>query len=404
MPSLAADSPAPVVTGIGVATAFGYGKAALLEGMFAPRPVFAPLSRPGRQLAERAHPFRGAELADPPPLLAPRVARVTGLGGRVAVVVLDEAWHEAELERLDPERIGLVVGGSNLASRELLLTQQAYAQRMAYLLPSHGYTCFDTDVCGLCASHFPIRGFTYSVGGASASGLLAVLHAAEAVRSRRVDACIALGALQDLSYFELQALSAMGVLSPGMACRPFDRAHDGFMFGESCAALVICRADAGGGHCYGSIAGGAHGANGHRGPDPSLEGEVRAIRGALAQAKLTPADIDYVNTHGTGTPRGDDTELAALRAAGLSGAAINATKSLIGHGLSAAGTVETAAVLLQMQAGKLHACQYLDDPLDAELDWVRGAPRSQRIRHALKLSFGFGGIDSALVISAPGEN
>jgi malonyl-ACP decarboxylase len=402
MPSCRDEPAAPVVTGIGVASAFGYGKAALVAGLREPRPVFGALQRPGRQVAGREKPFRGAELADPPELLPPRMARVTGFGGRVAVAVLAEAWEDAGLDALAPERIGLVIGGSNLDARERLLTQQAYAERMQYLLPSYGYTCFDTDLGGLCSSHFPIRGFAYTLGGASASGALAVLHAADAVRSGRVDACIALGALQDLSCYELQAFAALGALSSGEACRPFDRAHDGFMFGEACAALVIRRPVAGG-KAYGRILGGAHLANGNRGPEPSLAGETRAIRAALAEAGLPPEAIDYVNTHGTGTPKGDETELAALREAGVVGAAINATKSLIGHGLSAAGAVETAAVLLQMQEGFLHPNLGLDDPIDAGFDWVRGAPRPHTCRHALNLSFGFGGIDSALVIGAPEE-
>ncbi len=400
MPNCRAELASPVVTGIGVATAFGYGKAALLAGMRSPRSLFADLRRPGRQIEGRETLFRGAELADPPTLLASRVARVTSFGGQVAVAVLDEAWHEAGLDALAPERIGLIVGGSNLNAREQMLSQQSYAGRMSYLLPSHGYTCFDTDLCGLCAAHFPIRGFTYTVGGASASGVLAILQAVEAVRSGRVDACIALGALQDISCFELQALSALGVLSPGLACRPFDHAHDGFMFGESCAALVISRLDAGL-TAYGSIVGGAHVANGHRGPDPSLEGEIRAIQSALVQAGLTASDIDYVNTHGTGTPRGDETELAALQAAGLGQASLNASKSLIGHGLSAAGVVETAMLLLQMQAACLHPTLQLENPLLPELDWIRETVRPHVFRHAMKLAFGFGGFDSALVVSAP---
>lgn len=402
MPSCRDESAAPVVTGIGVATAFGYGKATLVEGLREPRPVFGELQRSGRQVPGRAAPFRGAELVDPPERLPPRVARVTGFGGRVAVAVLAEAWEDAGLDDLAPERIGLVIGGSNLDAREQMLTREAYAERMQYLLPSYGYTCFDTDLGGLCSSHFPIRGFAYTLGGASASGALAVLHAADAVQSGRVDACIALGALQDLSRYELQALAALGALSPGAACRPFDSAHDGFMFGESCAALVI-RRSAVGGKAYGRILGGAHLANGNRGPEPSLAGEARAILAALAQAGLPPEAIDYVNTHGTGTPKGDETELAALRAAGVVGAAINATKSLIGHGLSAAGAVETAAVLLQMKEGFLHPSLGLDDPIDDGFDWVRGAARPQRCRCALKLSFGFGGIDSALVLGAVEE-
>lgn len=397
----------PSVAGIGVATGFGYGKQALLDGLFAPRPLFAALARPGRQLPLGAGdepapaPFVGAELPEPPALLPARVARVTGLVGRVAVAVLDEAWREAGLDALQPERIGLVVGGSNLQSRELLLLHQAYAQRLAWLPPTHGYAAFDTDLCGLCTAQFPIRGFANTIGGASASGSLAVLQAAQAVRSGRVDACIALGALQDLSSFELQAMKALGALSPGLDCRPFDRAHDGFMFGESCAALVLVRPGLGL-RSYGSIAGGAHIASGNRGPDPSPAGELRAIAAALQDAGLAAQQIDYVNTHGTGTPLGDDTEAAALSAAGLGHAHLNATKSLVGHGLSAAGAVEMAAVLLQMQQGRLHPTAQLANPVQPELNWVlAGQPRVHRIRHALKLSFGFGGIDTAIVVSAP---
>jgi len=389
------------VTGIGVATAFGYGKQALLEALFAPRAVFAQLRREGRQPpGESSDAFVGAELPEPPPLLPPRVARVTGLAGRVAVAVLDEAWREARLEGVDPERIGLVIGGNNLQSRELLLAQAAYAGRLNRLPPTQAYASLDTDLCGLCASQFPIRGFAYTVGGASASGALAVLHALQSIRSGRVDACIALGALQDLSYFDLQALKSLGALSPGPACRPFDRRHDGFTFGESSAALVLVRPGLGD-EPYGRISGGAHVASGNRGPAPSPEGELRAIRAALDDAGLAPQAIGYVNTHGTGTPRGDDTEVAALRAAGLAHARLNATKSILGHGLAAAAAVETAATFLQLRHGKLHATAQLDDPVDPELGWVRamnGEPHA--LQHALKLSFGFGGFDTAIVASS----
>ena len=407
MPSSPPESQAPVVTGIGVATAFGYGKQAFCNGLFSSLEVFGLLKRPGRQCPEPAGaPFIGAEMPEPPDLLPKRVARTASLAGRAAVAVLDEAWREAELDELDPTRIGLVIGGSNLQSREQLLMHQAYAARLPFILPSHGYGFFDTDLCGLCTSTFAIRGFAYTVGGASASGGVAVLHAVEAVRSGRVDACIAVGALQDLSYYEFQGLRAMRAMGsnrfaeePEKACRPFDRDRDGFIFGESCAALVIRR---GGEHRtgYGSIIGGAHIADGNRGPDPSLEGEVRAIRLALAQAGLKPDDIDYVNAHGTGTPLGDDTEIAACKEAGLVNARFNATKSIIGHGISAAGAVELAAVLLQMKEGRLHPTRNLDHPVAPELRWVL-VPEEHRIRHALKLSFGFGGVDTAMVVRAP---
>lgn len=403
MPSSLAERTAPVVTGLGVATGFGYGKDSLVEGLFSSRNLFGPLKRPGRQPPYADGIFIGAEMPDPPDVLSKRVARTTGLAGRVAVAVVQEAWAEARLGELDGTRIGLVVGGSNLQSRELLLAQEDARGRQGIVSPHLGYSFFDSDLCGLIAETFGIRGVTYTVGGASASGAIAVMHAASLVSSGEVDACIAVGALQDLSYFELQAFQVMGALGardPAVPfCRPFDRTHDGFVFGESAAALVIQRHD----HAkcgYGRIAGYAHIADGHRGPDPSLDGEVRAIQTALAKAGLTPGAIDYINAHGTGTPLGDDTEVAAYREAGLTAASINATKSILGHGIASAGAVEAVVTLLQMRLGRLHPTRQLVDPIDPDLRWVKDEPLVCHVRHALSLSFGFGGINTALALSA----
>ncbi|MBN3725610.1 beta-ketoacyl synthase N-terminal-like domain-containing protein [Burkholderia sp. Ac-20379] len=417
MPCSRPEPAAPVVTGIGVASALGYGKQAFLQGLLAAPSVFGAMRRPGRGDAGQA--FIGAELPEspqPPPALdrlPPRIARTTGLSGQVAVGVLDEAWREAGLDALDPQEIGLVIGGSNLQAREQMLLYQAHAARPAFVPPRYGYGMFDTDLSGLCTSLFPIAGFAYSVGGASASGLLAVQHALDAVRSGRVRACIALGALQDLSHYECQALRSAGAMGsdrfadqPGEACRPFDAARDGFIFGEASAALVVRRAEdlsdpAVAAGSYGSLIGAAQVANGSRGTAPSLDGELRAIRMALAQAGLTADRIDYVNAHATGTPLGDDTELAAYRQAGLTAARVNATKSIVGHGLSAAGAIELAATLLQMRAGMLHPTRNLTQPIADDIRWVGAAAEPHTMRYALKLSFGFGGIDTALVVRAP---
>lgn len=405
MPS--STAPEIVVTGIGVASGLGHGKASLIDGLLEGRDVFSVLSRPGRQAPDGRTAFMGVEMPDPPDLLPKRVARTAGFGARVAVAVLDEAWREAGLDNIDPERIGLVVGGSNLFSREQLLAVRDYADRLAFIPPRHGHVFMDSDVCGLCTASFAIRGFANTVGAASASGAVAVLQAAEAVRGGRVDTCIALGALQDVSYVDLLGFRALGALGsekfagqPGRACRPFDAGHDGFLYGESCAALVLRRADEAG-PGYGALIGAAQIADGQRGPEPSPEGQKRAIAGALAQAGLGAADIDYVNAHATGTPKGDEAELETLLAMGLEHAWVNAGKSILGHGLAAAGAVELAALLLQMRAGRLHPIRNLEIPPQPGLRWVIGGPQPHRIRHALKLSFGFGGIDTALVVRSP---
>lgn len=398
--------PEIAITGIGAASGLGYGKQSLLDGLLEARNVIGVLSRPGRQAPDGKTVFYGAELPEPPDILPPRLARTAGFGSRVAVAVLDEAWREAGLDAIPAERIGLVVGGSNLFSREQMLAQREYAERLAFTPPRHGHLFMDSEIGGICTSHFPIRGFVHTVGAASASGAVAVLQAHEAVQSGRVDACIALGALQDLSYQDLvgfRALGAMGPLHeklpPDLACRPFDAGHDGFIFGESCAALVVARSDGG----YGRLMGAVQLADGQRGPEPCQNGQMRAIRQALDQAGLAPGDIDFVSAHGTGTPKGDEVELASLLAVGLQNAWINAAKSILGHGLSSAGAIELAALLLQMKAGKLHPTRNLAQPLDDRMRWVKGAAQPHEIRHALKLSFGFGGTDVALIVRAIGD-
>jgi len=136
--------------------------------------------------------------------------------------------------------------------------------------------------------------------------------------------------------------------------------------------------------------------DGNRNPDPSLDGETEAIQSAIDASGWTPAQIDYVNPHGTGSIVGDETELKALHACGLAGAWLNATKSLTGHGLSAAGTVEVIATLLQMQAGRLHPTRNLENPIDLTLNWVNDQSIDHPIENALTLSMGFGGINTAL--------
>lgn len=267
----------------------------------------------------------------------------------------------------------------------------------------------DTDVCGLCTAHFGIRGLAYTVGGASASGQVAVLQAIQAVRSGDVDVCVALGALMDLSYWECQAFRALGAMGsdryadrPELACRPYDRRRDGFIYGENCAAVVIERADGrsrSGIRRYAGVLATATVMDANRNPDPSLEGEIAVIRKALAVAGLSPPQIDYVKPHGTGSVIGDETELQALRACGFTETPINTPKSVLGHGLTAAGTVELVAALVQMQAGKLHPSRNLDEPIDDAFNWVRDT-RTAEIRHVLALSMGFGGINTAICLTS----
>jgi len=397
--------PKVAVTGVGVIAATGQGKAAFVTALLEGKHAFGVMQRPGRQHQSN---YLGAEIAEITfsPDITQRTLRTCSLSSRAALVVLQEVWTEARLAEADPRRIGLIVGGSNVQQRELAQIHEAYRESSAFLRPTYGLSFMDSDLCGFCTAQFGIRGLAYTVGGASASGQLAIVQAAQAVLMKQVDVCIALGALMDLSHWECRGLRSLGAMGsdryrdqPALACRPFDRDHDGFIFGECCGAVVVESIESSHRRSvkpYATLRGWGIVMDGNRNPDPSLEGETQAIQDALDASGLLPAQIDYVNPHGTGSATGDEMELKALRLCGLTGAYLNATKSLIGHGLSAAGTVEVIATLLQMQTGRLHPSRNLENPIDSAMNWVRGKPVDHQIENALTLSMGFGGVNTAL--------
>jgi malonyl-ACP decarboxylase len=396
-----------VITGAGITSAIGQGKKDYTSALLQGKHGFGIMQRPGRQ---NGTAFIGAELPDLsyPESISKRLLRTASFSSQVALVTLYEAWEEAKLATVDPSRIGLVIGGSNLQQRELIQTYENYKDRSYAIRPTYGMTFMDSDLGGLCTEHFGIRGFAYTLGGASASGQVAILQAIQAVATGQVDVCIAMGALMDISYLECQALRSLGAMGtdqyanePEFACRPFDKGHDGFIYGESCGAVVIeplsfslSRQVA----PYAIIRGWAIGMDGNRNPNPSYDGEVGVIKKALQQANLTHRDIDYINPHGTGSIIGDETEIKAICDCRLADAYINATKSITGHGLSAAGAVEIITTLLQMKASRLHPTRNLEEPIESSCNWVRGQSVQHTIKHALSLSMGFGGMNTAICL------
>jgi malonyl-ACP decarboxylase len=397
-----------LLTGIGISSAIGQGKVDFASSLMQGQQVFGVMKRPGRQ---KGSAFIGAEIQalHYPERFSNKVLRTTSFSEQVALVTLNEAWEEAGLSSVDPFRIGLIVGGSNFQQRDLIQTLETYKDRMPYIPPTYGFSFVDSDLCGLCTEQFGIKGFAYTIGGASASGQLAIIQAIQAIQSGQVDICIAMGALMDISYWECQALRSLGAMGsdryandPAKACRPFDKNHDGFIYGESCGAVVIESIDSAiKRHMepYAKILSWSVVMDGNRNPNPSYDGEVRVIKKALEQGKLSPQDIDYINPHGTGSVVGDEIELKAIRDCNLSHAYINATKSITGHGLSSAGTIEVIATLLQMKDQKLHPTINLEDPIEPGFNWILGQSAPHSITNALNLSMGFGGINTAICLS-----
>jgi 3-oxoacyl-[acyl-carrier-protein] synthase II len=265
------------------------------------------------------------------------------------------------------------------------------------------------------AGHLDLKGPSLAPIAACATGLVAVLRAADCLTIGEADLAVAGAVDCSLNELVLGAFRRMGVLArvgdhPATAARPWDRTRSGFLVGEGGAVFILERAehaDARGAVPYAVIAGGALGSDPSSmtdlNPDPT--DLVALIGRSLCDAEMAPADIDYVNVHGTATRTNDPLECRAIRRAFGSLAdslSCSATKAQIGHLLGAAGAAELAITCLAMRDGFVPPTLNLDDPDPAcDLDGTPHVGKARDIRAALKLSIGFGGHLAAVVLRQP---
>lgn len=321
-----------------------------------------------------------------------------------------EAWKDSGINdfKVDKKKMAVVIGGSNFQQEYLQLLKQDYHNRLKFLNPNYALNFLDTDLLGVLTEIFQVKGEGYSVGAASASGNMAIIHAVRLVCHMGYDVVMVVAPLMELSMYEFFGftnLGAMAKLSEGSdvnkICNPFDKKHSGFVYGESAGCLII-ESDQflsdreGKGYC--TIEGYGISLDGNRNPNPSVEGEITSMETALRQSQITPSKIDYISTHGTSSPIGDQVEVNAIIGTGTNSARINSTKSIIGHGLSAAGLVECIAGVLQMKNDYLHCNINLTDPISNELNWVGNSKISETINIMMNNSFGFGGINTSVVL------
>jgi 3-oxoacyl-(acyl-carrier-protein) synthase len=273
----------------------------------------------------------------------------------------------------------------------------------------------DTDVVTVTAELLTLKGSSLMVGGACASGNLAAITALDMIRAGRLDGAVVTGAPIPMEDVALQGWVMIDAITyrsfnddPARASRPFDLRREGFVPSEAAAAVVLeslpCALRRGA-TILAELLGGASASDANRLTKPHLEGQTRAMRLALRDAQVDPERVDYVNAHATSTPLGDAIEAAAIREVlgeRAPAVPVNATKSMTGHPLTSAGVVELVATVLQMKHGMVHPTINLDetDPALEEygLDFVPNRAREARIHCALSNSFGFGGINSCLVV------
>lgn len=249
-----------------------------------------------------------------------------------------------------------------------------------------------------------LRGPAFAVASACASATHAIGLAFQMVRGGMVDCAVTGGAEACITFGTLRGWEAMRVMSPDV-CRPFSKGRLGLVLGEGAAMMVLEpleRAQERGANILGEIVGFGMSADAADLTAPDLGGMVRALRAALDDAKLAPADIQYVNAHGTGTAANDETETKALHQAFGPHAqklAISSTKSMVGHALGAAGALELVATLLAVRDGIVPpTIGYLEPDPACDLDYVPNEARALPIDAAVSNSFAFGGLNAVLAV------
>ncbi len=345
--------------------------------------------------------------------------RAAPLAPRLVAAAALQAWHDAELrDDVASTRIGHVLGGHNLNMGYVVENTLTFHQDDPdYIEPLYGLHCMDTDVLAATSELVGLKGPIFTVGGACASGNLAIIAAVDLLRAGRADAMLVSGSPIELEPVGLHSWAMLDAIStrsfndePERASRPFDALREGFVPSEGAGALILetlATARARGARIHGELLGASGTSDASRLTRPDLDGQVRAMQSALDDAGVSPDDVDYVNAHATSTPLGDAVEVAAIKAA-LGDRArripVNSTKSMIGHCLTAAGVVELVATLLQMSHGVVHPTINQERPDAAlDLDFVPNQAREAKIDVAMSNSFGFGGINSAIVVGKFGE-
>jgi len=253
------------------------------------------------------------------------------------------------------------------------------------------------------------KGPNNAVNSLCASGTDAIGTAANFIRLGYADVMIAGGSDASLEPVGMAGIDILGALThepdPARACRPFDLNRNGFVYGEGAGLLVLEsyeHAKRRGAPILAEVAGAGWSFDAHDATAPAPESEAYAMRTALQNARVKIEEIDYINAHGTSTKLNDVTETKAIKLVLGEHAykiPISSTKSMIGHCITAAGTIETIAAILMMNKGIIHPTINYETPDPAcDLDYVPNTPRQAQVNICLKNSFGLGGENCCLVL------
>ncbi|MFI5402742.1 MAG: beta-ketoacyl-[acyl-carrier-protein] synthase family protein [Planctomycetota bacterium] len=397
-----------VLTGLGLVTPFGVGIEplwdALMEGRSAVRAAegFDNADMPATHYAQLPAIDYDRYVDPQRSALWSRLSRLAVTGGILAA-------RDAAREDFAGERTGVILGTGYGCTYEFEEQFRTWLEKGWKRLKPIGVPRM---MANAPASHlgiqFGARGINFTVSTACSSGAIAAALAVQQIRSGAIDACFTGGADYVVNASTAAVWNALRVLSKRSgpdASRPFSADRDGLVLGEGCAILLLEEREsalARGAAVHAEVTGIGISNDATNIVGPDVEGEALAVRAAIADAGLSPVDIDYVNAHGTATDANDANETTVLKetlGARAREIPVSSVKGHLGHTMGAAGAIEIAVTALALERQRVPPTLFVvpGDPR-CDLDYVPQA-RDHAMRHAMTNSFGFGGQNAVLVLS-----
>ncbi|MGA2411424.1 MAG: beta-ketoacyl-ACP synthase II, partial [Candidatus Binataceae bacterium] len=401
-----------VVTGVGLVTPLGTGVAKNWEALTAGRSGIGPITR--FDVADFPTRFAG-EITDfvATDWIEKKEVRKMDLFIQYAMAAAEQAMQNAALpiNEANADDVGVLIGVGIGGLYTIEENHQIFLDsRLRRLTPFFIPKVISNLAPGHISIKFGARGANLATTSACASGSHAVGEAYRMIRGGYLNAAITGGAEAPLTPLGVGGFAAMRALStrndnPQGASRPFDRDRDGFVIAEGAAVLILEERDsalARGANVLAEIVGYATNSDAYHitSPSPEGQGAAKCMQKCLEDGDLNPAEVDYINAHGTSTPPGDLAETQAIkRVFGEHAAriAVSSTKSMTGHTLGAAGAIESVYTVLALQHGLIPPTINHENPdPECDLDYVPNVARRASLRLALNNSFGFGGTNTTL--------
>jgi 3-oxoacyl-[acyl-carrier-protein] synthase II len=353
---------------------------------------------------------------DPTTYMPAKEARRMARNSQMALATALQAVEDADVAPSlnDPERVGVyfgtAIGGMERGVEGIkVLNSKGLGKVNPFTLPS----TLPNMAAFHITHHFKALGPNCTITTACATGTQTIGEAAQAIRNGWADVIISGGTEAIIQDFVMAGFSAMRALpvnyndAPEQASRPFDALREGFVFSEGAACLILEsleHAQARGARVYAEVAGfGSSGDAFHMAaPDPEGNGARRTMQRALNDSGIEPAQVSYINAHGTSTPANDATETKAIKdlfGGYAKSIPISSTKSMLGHAMGASGAIEAIACALSLTHQKIHpTINYQNPDPELDLDYVPNHARESEINVALSNSFGLGGQNACLVL------